>query len=157
MENYLNMLEESLHKKIQVLGRIQEYNVRQQQIFQSDTVNMDEFDRYVEEKGQLIEEVEQLDNGFEVLYAKLAEQLKEDRTRYAAQIHTLQELIKQVTDMSMTAQAQEARNKKLIEDYFRKTREGLANDRKASKAAYDYYKNMRNTNYVPSQFMDSKQ
>lgn len=157
MENYLNVLEDSLHKKIQVLGRIQDYNARQQEIFQSDTVNMEEFDQYVEEKGGLVEELERLDSGFEALYANLAEQLKADRTRYAEQIRTLQGLIKRVTDMGVAVQAQEARNKKLIEDYFRRSREDLAQDRKTSKAAYDYYKNMSNTNFVPPQFMDSKQ
>ncbi len=156
MENYLNVLEESLNKKIQVLARIQEYNARQQEIFQSDAVNMDEFDRYVEEKGELIEELTRLDNGFEILYANLAEQLKEDRTRYAAQIKSLQELIGQVTDMGVTVQAQEARNKMLIEDYFRRAREDIGKGRKASKAAFDYYRNMSNTNHVPPQFMDSK-
>ena len=157
MENYLNVLEESLHKKIQVLGKIQDYNARKQENLHSDTVDMEEFDQYVEEKGKLIEELELLDSGFEILYEKLAEQLKENRDRYAAQIRTLQGLIKQVTDMGVTAQVQEARNKKLIEDYFRRSREGLAKDRKTSKAAYDYYRNMSNRNYVPSQFMDIKQ
>ncbi|MCM1045547.1 MAG: flagellar protein FlgN [Candidatus Gastranaerophilales bacterium] len=157
MENYLNVLEESLHKKIHVLGKIQEYNARQQQIFQSDMVDMDEFDQSVEEKGKLIEEVEQLDNGFELLYANLARQLQEDKTRYAAQIHTLQELIKQITDMGVTVQAQEARNKRLIEEYFRKSRQNLNQDKKTSKAAFDYYKNMNNSHFVPPQFMDSKQ
>lgn len=156
MENYLNVLEESLHKKIKVLNKIQDYNLRQQEIFQSDAVNMDEFDQYVEEKGELIDELNQLDNGFEILYSNLSRQLQEDRARYAAQIRTLQELVKQVTDMSVTIQTQEARNKKLIEDYFRKSREEIRQGRRSSKVAFDYYKNMSNSNFVSPQFMDDK-
>ena len=156
MENYLNVLEESLQKKIKVLNKIQDYNLKQQEIFQSDTVNMDEFDQYVEEKGELIEELNQLDNGFEILYANLSKQLQEDRARYAPQIRTLQELVRQVTDLSVTVQTQEARNKKLIEDYFRKSREEIKQGRRSSKAAYNYYKNMSNTNFVQPQFMDDK-
>lgn len=156
MENYLNVLEESLQKKIEALNKIQDYNLKQQEIFQSDTVNMDEFDQYVEEKGELIDELNQLDNGFEILYANLSKQLQEDRARYATQIHTLQELVKQVTDLSVTVQTQEARNKKLIEDYFRKSREEIKRGRQSSKAAYDYYKNMSNTNFVQPQFLDDK-
>ncbi len=156
MENYLNVLEESLQKKIRVLNKIQDYNLKQQEIFQSDAVNMDEFDQYVEEKGELIDELNRLDDGFEILYANLSRQLQEDRTRYAAQIRTLQELVKQVTDLGVTVQTQEARNKKLIEDYFRKSREQIRQGRRSSQVAYDYYKNMSNSRFVPPQFMDDK-
>ena len=42
--NYLTILEESLQKKLQVMAEIQEYNLKQQEIFQSGSVDMDRFD-----------------------------------------------------------------------------------------------------------------
>ena len=69
----------------------------------------------------------------------------------------MQELVTKVTETSVTIQAQEARNKQLVERYFSKQRAGIKKSRTASKAAYDYYKNMNNANHVPPQFMDSKQ
>ena len=56
----------------------------------------------------------------------------------------------------MAIQAQEARNKKLIEDYFRKEREGIRVGRKSSKAAINYYKNMSGSSVVMPLFMDDK-
>lgn len=156
IENYLDILEESLKKKMQVLSRIQEYNERQREIFQSEPVNMDDFDSYVEEKGVLIGQLNSLDEGFETLYAKLAEELKGNREKYAVRIRTLQALVTRVTEMSVTVQAQEARNKKLIEDYFSKERSGIRKGRKSSKAAYDYYKNMSKTSVTPPRMMDEK-
>lgn len=154
--NYLSVLEESLQKKLQIMAKIHEYNLNQQEIFQSDHVEMDKFDEYVDRKGVLIEQLTALDNGFETLYQKMAEELKDNREKYAEQIRRLQELVTRVTEEGVTIQAQEARNKKLIEKYFSEQRAGIKSNRAASKAAYDYYKNMNNTNHVPPQFMDSK-
>lgn len=155
-ENYLTLLEESLQKKLKVLDKIQDYNLRQQEVFQTGNAQLDRFDEYVAEKGALIEELTALDNGFESLYERVAEELKDNREKYAEQIKRLQELVTKVTESGVTIQAQEARNKQLIEKYFSKQRTGIKNGRVASKAAYDYYKNMNNTGNVPPQFMDSK-
>ena len=155
-ENYLILLEESLRRKLQVMAEIQDYNLRQQEIFQSDNVEMDQFDEYVAEKGALINKLTSLDNGFENLYARVAEELKGNREKYADQIKTLQDLITEVTETGVMIQAQEARNKKLVEAYFRKEKEGIRMGRKSSKAAVDYYKNMNRSSVVMPMFMDSK-
>ncbi len=155
--NYLTILEESLQKKLQVMAEIQEYNLKQQEIFQSGSVDMDRFDEYVEEKGKLIDKVTALDQGFESLYAKTAKELEGDgRERYKEQIRRLQQLVTQVTETSVAIQAQEARNKKLIEDFFRREKDEIRKGRKSSKAAYDYYKNMNRSSVVLPQFMDRK-
>lgn len=155
-ENYLTLLEESLKKKLQVMAEIQQYNLRQQEIFQSGSADIDKFDDYVEEKGVLIDKLNALDDGFGKLYAKVAAQLKDNREQYAAQIKRLQGLVTEVTDTSVQIQAQEARNKKLIEDYFRKERQGIRDGRKSSKAAINYYRNMSKSAVVTPQFLDSK-
>lgn len=157
MESYLTLLEESLQKKLQVLDKIQAYNLKQQEIFQAEKAELDKFDDYVAEKGALIEELTSLDNGFETLYERVSEELKDNREKYAEQIKRLQGLVAKVTEESVTIQAQEARNKQLIERFFSRQRSGIKTSRTASKAAYDYYKNMNNVSHVPPQFMDSKQ
>ena len=154
--NYLTLLEESLRRKLQVMEEIQKYNMRQQEIFQSGEVDIDKFDEYVAEKGVLIDKLTALDSGFEKLYAKVSEELQGSREQYADQIRTLQGLVTQVTDRSVDIQAQEARNKKLVEDFFRRERDGIKIGRKSTKAAIGYYKTMSNTALVAPQFMDSK-
>lgn len=154
--NYLTLLEESLRRKLQVMEEIQKYNMRQQEIFQSGEVDIDKFDEYVAEKGVLIDKLTALDSGFEKLYAKVSEELHGSREQYADQIRTLQGLVTQVTDRSVDIQAQEARNKKLVEDFFRRERDGIKIGRKSTKAAIGYYKTMSKTAVVAPQFMDSK-
>ena len=130
-ENYLVILEESLRRKLQVLEDIQAYNQRQQEIFQADNVDLDQFDSYVDEKGVLIERLNSLDNGFERLYANVAQELSGNREKYGDQIKRLQGLVSKVTEAGIAVQAQEARNKKLIEEYFRRQREGIREGRKS--------------------------
>nr|WP_296480336.1 flagellar protein FliT [uncultured Acetatifactor sp.] len=154
--NYLTLLEESLRRKLQVMDEIQKYNLRQQEIFQADNVDLERFDEYVEEKGRLIEQLTALDNGFEKLYANVAEELKGNREQYAKQIKTLQGLVTEVTDTSVAIQAQEARNKKQVEDFFVKERKKLHMNRKTSKAAINYYKTMNKSSVIMPQFMDDK-
>ena len=157
MENQLTILAESLEKKRQVLIRIQEYNKRQEQAFSQESVDMNAFDSSVEEKGRLIEELTKLDAGFEILYEKLKEQLMNNQTKYAVEIKAIQQQIATITEMNVTIQAQEKRNKHLIEQYFARERANLRENRKTSKAAYDYYKKVNNVAYAPPQFLDSKQ
>ena len=114
------------------------------------------FDDAVEEKQRLIDEVVRLDEGFEIMYEKLARELEGNRERYAAQIRELQQKVSRVTELSVTVQAQEARNKKLIENYFAKERAGIGQRRKNAKSAYDYYKSMSGAGYAQPQMYDNK-
>ncbi|MBQ9140548.1 MAG: flagellar protein FliT [Lachnospiraceae bacterium] len=157
MENYLSILEESLQKKLKLLDEIQVYNEKQQQIFSSATVDMEMFDEAIAEKGSLVERVVKLDEGFEKLYANVSEELKGNRTKYAEQIRKLQQMIQQVTDKSVSVQAQEVRNKALVEAYFAKEKKQIGQGRRSSAAAYNYYNNARKVTAVEPQFMDSRQ
>ncbi len=142
MNNYLNVLEESLHKKIKVLDEIQAYNDKQYECFSAEEVDMAGFDAAIEEKGKLIEELTKLDDGFETLYANISKQLQQNKEKYAPQIKTLQGLVTQVTEKSMSVQAGEARNKALVEKYFAKEKKQIKEGRVNSKVAYGYYQNL---------------
>lgn len=153
---YLTILIESLQKKMKVMDEIQVYNEKQYQMFKDNQVSLDDFDRYVEEKGKLIEKLSKLDDGFELIYDKIAAEVAGNKERYAGQIKVLQALIREVTDKSVTIQTQEARNKGAVEQYFRREKQNLGQKKRSSAAAMNYYKNMSSTNVVQPQFMDKK-
>ncbi|MBR1702220.1 MAG: hypothetical protein IJ716_09740 [Lachnospiraceae bacterium] len=157
MQNRLNILSESLDQKLNILGEIQKFNELQADAFSKETADLEEFDRGFEEKDKLIDELDRLDDGFEALYENLAQELQNNKVQYASQIRELQEKIAKVTELSVSIQAQEMRNKKLVEDYFAKTRNDLKQNRQTSKAAYDYYKSMSGIAYSTSRIMDNKQ
>ena len=155
-ENYLNILEESLEKKLQIMAKIQKYSLLQQEVFQSQDADLDKFDEYVDKKDALPTELTALDNGFETLYGNVSRELQDNREKYSEQIRRLQELVSRVTEESVTIQTQEARNKKLVEDYFRRERAGIAKNRRSSRAAYDYYKSMSGSAVETSYLYDNK-
>ena len=156
LNQYLTILIESLQKKSKVLEDISAYNERQSQLFKSGDASLESFDGLVEEKGKLIDALVKLDEGFETLYERIAEEVAANKDLYADQIRQLQEWIKKVTDQSVAIQAQEARNKDLVENYFRRQKEQLKSKKQSSQVAINYYKNMSRTSVVPPQFLDSK-
>lgn len=156
IENYLQVLEESLQKKMSILLRIEEMNEKQEEILTSNEISAEDFDSSIEAKGMLIEELSKLDEGFEALYEHIKEQLLNEREKYKKQIAKLQSLITEITDKSVSIQAQEARNKILAERYFAKAKRDLKQSRVSSKAALDYYKSMNRSQVTQPQFMDKK-
>lgn len=156
METQLDILSESLDKKLLVLKRIQEYNRIQEESFRNGQMKLLDFDEAVEEKGRLIEELNRLDEGFALLYERLSQELKDNRQRYTVQIRALQQKVAQVTELSVAIQAQERRNKKLVEDFFAGQRAEIGKNRKTSKAAYGYYKSMSGADFVRPRFFDDK-
>ncbi len=154
MENYLEILTDSLKKKSKVLDEIMRYNSDQENLLRQESISLEELDANMELKDGLIQKLVQLDDGFETLYERIKEKLLTQKDQYKAQIGQMQELISGITEKSVSIQAQEARNKGMIENYFARERGQLRQSRQVSKAAYGYYKSM--SNGVSSQLLDQK-
>lgn len=146
MKNQLSILQESLAAKRQVLLEIQEYNKKQEAVFTAEEVDMSLFDEAIEEKGRLIDRLTQLDDGFDAVYQKLARELEDNREKYADQIRVIQQQIKEITDLGISIQVQEARNKSLIESYFSRERKNVHRSLRNSAKAYNFYKSMSGLN-----------
>lgn len=156
MENYLQVLEESLNKKVDVLKKIGQMNEEQERLFKEDVFSEKAFDEIIDRKGMLIDDLNKLDEGFENLYEHIRLQLLDGKEKYATQIAALQKLITKVTEMGASVQAQEARNKELADNYFLNRKKELKQGRHNSKAALNYYRNMNRSQVVQPQFMDKK-
>ena len=158
MESQLSILRESLTAKRQILLEIQEYNRRQEAVFTAEEVDISLFDEAIEEKGRLIDKLTQLDDGFDSMYQKLARELENNRERYAEQIHEIQQQIKEITDLGVSIQVQEARNKSLVEKFFSRERKSMRTNLKNSAKAYRFYKSMSSLNAAANEpSYDSKQ
>ena len=59
-----------------------------------------------------------MDNGFEKLYEKVREEMQTNKELYKDEILQMQGSIRALTEKSMEIQAQEARNKQLMEQKF---------------------------------------
>ena len=155
-DNYIDIMLQSLKKKEQVLKAIIDENLKQREILEDVNGEADAFDATVEAKAKLIEQLEQLDSGFEKLFERMKEELEGNQDKYAEQIRQMKEYIKKITDKSIEIQAQEARNKDLMTSKFATIKKQVKTMRKSSAAASEYYKTMAKLNYVDPQFMDGK-
>lgn len=156
-ETYIEIMIQSLNKKLQVLDAIIEQNNKQKEVLEDVKAPVETFDQTVEEKSRLIEQMQQLDSGFEKLFERVQEELAGHKEDHAEAIRTMQSCIRRITDKSMEIQAQEARNKDLMVRKFAYVKETAKSVRTNSKIANQYYKNMMKLNYVSPQFMDNKQ
>ena len=153
----LDMLEESLVKKIEIMKKIENENTRQKEILSnSDDVDLEAFDKTLDIKGEYIDELEKLDDGFQSLFDRVKQEVGDNKKTYADQIKRMQELIHEIMDRSASIEAAEHRNKKLAENYFSSEREKMATGKRSSAAAFNYYTTMNNFKDIPPQFLDTK-
>ncbi len=153
----LDMLEESLVKKLDVMKKIREENARQKELL-SDPENLDveSFDKTLDIKGEYIDQLLALDEGFQTLFDRVKAEVGEHKDQYAEQIKRMQQLIHDISDASASIEVEEKRNKKLAEDYFSLARSHINQSRQSSAAAFNYYQTMSNFKNIPPQFMDKK-
>ena len=145
---YITALKESLEKKISVLEEIRAKDEEQLSLIKQSPFPTDAFDKNAEEKGVLIYKLNKLDDGFELVYEKVSEELKNNRAAYSDDIRNMQELITKITDLSTAIQAEEARNKAALENYFAGERSKLKTQRSQLNASRAYSQAMmkgRNT------------
>ena len=154
--NYINILLQDLRKKNLVLDQIIEANLKQGDALEDPNLDPDDFDTIVEHKAKLIEQLEQLDDGFEQIYARVREELMTNKAQYAGEIKEMQALIRQLTDKSASIETQEQRNKAMMTQKFAKVRKQVREIRSSQKVVNQYYQNMMKTNYIDPQFLDNK-
>lgn len=155
-ETYLAIMLQSLKKKEQVLDEIIRLNDLQKKQLTDQATPVDDFDKTVEDKSACIDQLDQLDSGFEKLYAQVQEELQANKEQYADTIRELQKRIRSVTDKSIMIQAQEACNKDLMMQKFTTVRKHAKDVRANSKAITGYYKTMTHSGYMDSRYMDGK-
>ena len=106
LENYVEIMLQSLDKKEKVLDNIIELNINQRNALENPNLIPDEFDEIVEAKSQLIDQLNLLDSGFEKLFERTKDELEGKKSYYAEQIKEMQKRIRHITDKSMEIQAQ---------------------------------------------------
>ncbi len=153
----LDMLEESLNKKLVIMKKIEEENSKQKEILSDpENVDFEAFDKTLDVKGEYIDQLNSLDDGFQTLFDKVKEEVGDHKEDYKDQIKRMQDLIHEIMDRSASIEAAEHRNKKLAEVYFSTARAQMNQSKNSSAAAFNYYQTMNNFKNIPPQFLDTK-
>ncbi|MCR5774624.1 MAG: hypothetical protein K6G42_06020 [Lachnospiraceae bacterium] len=153
---YMSMLIESQEKKLELLERAIELDKEQETIITGDKPDKGALDANLNAKGALVDELDRLDDGFEALYAKVRDELIENKEAHKEEIRKLQDLIRKITEKIAEVEAIEARSKMNFENYMKKRRHALKDNKNSVKAANIYAVNMRRMNSIDSVFVDNK-
>lgn len=156
MDTYLDMLQDSLKKKLEILNRIMEYQREESDMLKSENMDKEAFDKNLSEKVALAEDIDSLDDGFEQVYDRVREEMINHKAKYAAQIRSMQDMIGEISEKNVLIQAEENRIRLEVDNYAKRESIALRQKRDNGKAARSYYNNMKKLNYVGSQFMDKK-
>ena len=93
------------------------------------------------QREEAIKQINTLDSGFESIYSKVEEEIKENPTAYKEDIKTMQQYIPRITDLGVTISAMENRCKSKLDNLFATKRNEVKNFKISSKTAASYYKN----------------
>ncbi len=155
-EGYLQIMIESLEKKIAVLEQVTELNTRQAEISSHQPMDLEAYDKTMDEKGKLIDEINKLDDGFNATYELVKDEVQSAPEKYRDKVLKMQELIRVAVEKGVTVEAQEKRNRSAVENVFRMKRTEIKQLKKSNAAALKYYKSMSKINEVDPQLMDRK-
>ena len=154
-ENYLQMMIDSMQKKKVILKQIIVFNEEQEALLKEEDFNGAAFQKNMENKSDCIDELDTLDEGFQMIYDRIKADVNEYKVRYKEDIKLLQQLIKEVTELGVTIQAQESRNRVKADMKFRQLRQETKAAKRNISMASTYYRNMSGISSEP-QFMDQK-
>lgn len=155
-ENYLQIMTESLERKLDVLDRISEVNKRQFEVSTRRPFDMEAYDAVMDEKGALIEELNRLDEGFTSTYELVREEVQREPEKYRQKVLRMQELVREAVDKGVSIEAQEKRNKASMETALNTRRKEIRERKVSANAATKYYSAVSRLNNVDPQLMDRK-
>ncbi|MBQ6320371.1 MAG: hypothetical protein IJI23_11395 [Lachnospiraceae bacterium] len=145
VDDYIQIMIESLTKKSELLDRIIRNNEEQHEcVFGKsyEEINWDSFNLIVAQKQASIDRIVKMDEGFQSLYDRVKEQLNRDKDKYSGQIKEIQKLITEITDKGAKITTGEERNRKIIDKVFGSRKKEIKRTRNSLKVASSYAQTM---------------
>ena len=156
MEQYLDAMIQSMDEKADCLEQLLQMTAQQKDALEAEKTDWDTFDRLIDEKEELIDRLDTLDDGFQAVFDKIRDELEEKKAQYRDRIVKLKEQIRKVTDQSNALITAEQRNKVLMENQASVERKQIRQTKTNAKLASNYYNSMNRINYIDPQLMDKK-
>lgn len=153
---YIVMMIDSLVKKNKMLEELKKLTNNQAAIVASENVDWEMFNDVIDQKAEIIDNINKMDEGFEKLFLRVKEELSNKQSMYKEEIHEMQNLIKTISEKSVEIEVAEKRNKSLIERRMNESKQVIKQGKLGNKAAAQYYQKMSKLNTVDPQMMDKK-
>lgn len=142
---YVRMMLDVLKRKERILNELLEKTKEQKILLKQEDMDQTRFHETLEEKGSLIEELNEIDEGFDALFKKVEKEIVSHREDYYNSIKEMQSRIGVVSDLGMQIQALESQNSERLKVYLATQRKRIRDFHINNKTASSYYQNMVNT------------
>ena len=139
---YVDMMVDTLKRKKEILTFLYSKTKEQEILLKEEELNQEEFNKLVQEKGERIEQLEQMDEGFDRLFKQVEKEITTNREVYRKQIQTMQKIIASVGELGMKIQALEHQNSERFKIYLSTQRKSIRDFHRNNRTASTYYKNM---------------
>ena len=153
---YTQILIETLKKKKTALEHIKEITGRQTVLLTEEKLDLTAFDTLVDEKNVYINTIQELDEGFQMTFDRVREELKGNQVAFRQEIGQMQELIKAVMSLSMEIEVAEQRNKASFEQSMSRARNSIRERRVTSQSVTKYYQSTMGSSAPQSVYLDKK-
>lgn len=141
---YVDMMVDSLKRKKQILSYLYKATREQEQLLKDEDMDADSFRQLVDAKGEKIDELNSIDEGFDTLFKFVKQEFQGNRDKYRDKIRQMQELISDISDFGVQIQALEQQNSEHFKIYLARHRKMVREFHVNNKTASTYYQNMAN-------------
>ncbi len=139
------MMVDTLQRKKRLLSLILKGTREQETLLKDDELDMDRFNEIIEEKGQHIDELNKIDEGFDSLFRYVEKEINQNRMAYKKEIQDMQKLIGEVSELGIQIQALEHQNSGHFKVYLAEQRKMIRDFHVNNRTVSSYYQNMANT------------
>lgn len=154
-KDYFHILVSIMEKKLSIMEKILVCTKEQELCAKQVKLDMDAFNVTMDTKEVLINQLNELDEGFEGVFNRVKDNMVINKARYSDEIKYLQKLITQTTDLSVEIKVNEERNREKLLMLFDGTKKEIRQFRQGRKTASNYYKSMSGGD-VPESFFFNK-
>lgn len=142
---YVNMMVDVLKRKERILTSLLDLTKEQEALLRNEELDYDRFQQILEEKGSQIDELNDIDEGFDALFKKVEQEIMANREAYRDQIKEMQKRIAVVSELGIQIQALESQNSERLKVYLAGQKKRIREFHMNNKTASSYFQNMANT------------
>lgn len=141
---YVGMMVDTLKRKKEILEFLYEKTKEQELLLKDDEMDEEKFQVTINEKGEKIEELNTIDEGFDALFKYVEKEIKANKNAYKEEIQLMQKLIGEVSELGIQIQALEHQNSGHFKVYLANQRKMIREFNVNNKTTSSYYQNMAN-------------
>lgn len=156
VSTYVSIMLQSLERKKKYLQDILNITKNQETIAKDKKFDEDAFEKTIEEKDVLINNINEIDKGFTSVYERVRTEVLDNKDAYKAELSGMQRLIRECVDLGMEIEALEERNRATLEQVFANGFKGIRQVKQTRQIADKYYQSMSNGNVNDSILYDRK-